>query len=200
MPFAQQGIGGRLWIDLRFDVELSGKFELKHLLCDDAGAVEGVIEPEIGVEWMMSCGRDDAVFEEIAWLEAEDADGFYADVLVGGRVDYGGIGVVGDGAGENVGYAAVGMSDADLRNFDFFEAAVVVEIEAGELADAEFGIDFDDAVDFFAGVTVGLEGDFGFEEIDLGWGLGFGGREWRLSGLLGLGGGGEEEQEKQRIA
>ena len=55
---------------------------------------------------------DNAVFEEVAWLEAEDANGFDADVVVGREVDDGGIEIVGDGAGENVGNAAAGVGDS----------------------------------------------------------------------------------------
>ena len=57
---------------------------------------------------MVSGGGDDAVFEVGAGFQAEDADGFDADVLVGGGVNDGGIGIVGDGAGEDVGGAAGG--------------------------------------------------------------------------------------------
>ena len=110
--------------------------DLKMLFGDDAGAVEGVVEPEVGGEGMVSCCGDDAVFEEVAGFEAEDADGFDADVVVGGEVDDGGIGIVGDGAGENVGDAAAGVGDSNQRNFDGLEAAIEIEIEAGELADA----------------------------------------------------------------
>src|SRR5882724_3329494 len=144
---------------------------------------------------MFGYGSDYAVFEGVAGCEAEDADGLDANVLVGGGVDYGGIGIVGDGVREDVGNAAVGVGDADQRDFDLLEGAVVIEIEAGELADAEFGIDFDDAVDFFAGVAVGLEADFGFEEIDLGGGLRLdgdgGGLGWFGGGLLSVNGGAE---------
>src|SRR5882724_8214411 len=144
---------------------------------------------------MFGYGSDYAVFEGVGGGEAEDADGLDAEVLVGGGVDYRGRGIVGDGVREDVGNAAVGVSDADEWDFDFFERAVVIEIEAGKLADAEFGIDFDDAMNFFAGVAVGLEADFGFEEIDLGGSLRFeggGGSFWCFGrGLLGVGGGAE---------
>jgi len=112
---------------------------------------------------MMRGRRDDAVFEEVAGLQAEDADGFDADVVVGREVDYGGVGIVGDGAGEDVGNAAAGVSDANQKDFDGLEAAVEIEIEAGELAYAQFIVDFDAGVDFFTGVAVGFEAVFGFE-------------------------------------
>ena len=116
---------------------------------------------------MVRGGGDDAVFEGVAGGQAQDAHGFHADIVVGGEVDDDRIGIVGDGAGEDVGSAAAGMGDANERDFDLLKGAVVVEIEAGELADADFGIDFDDAVNFFARVAVTLEADFGFEESDL---------------------------------
>jgi len=74
------------------------------------------------------------------------------------------------------------------------ERAVVVEIEAGELADAEFTVDVHAGVDFFAGVAVGLEAVLGFEEFELGGVLGLAGScgvrggffGWLLRSLLGL--------------
>jgi len=116
---------------------------------------------------MVGGGGGDAVFEEVAGLQAEDADGFDADVVVGGEVDYGGIGIVGDGAGKNVRNAAAGVSDADERDFDGLEGAVEIEIEAGELADAQFIVDFDAGVDLFAGVAVDFEAIFRFEQLNL---------------------------------
>ena len=86
-----------------------------------------------------------------------------ADVLVGGSVDDGGIGIVGDGAGEDVDGAAAGMRDMDERDFDGLEGAVEIEIQASELAHAEFVIDFDAGVDFFTGVAIGFEAVFRFE-------------------------------------
>jgi len=80
---------------------------------DDAGAVKGVVEPEVGRERMVRGRGNDAIFEIVAGFEPEDADGFYADVLIGGGFDDGGIGIVGDGAGEDVGGAAAGMGDVD---------------------------------------------------------------------------------------
>src|SRR5215475_15678381 len=100
---------------------------------------------------MVSSSGDDAVFEEVSGREAEDADGFDADVMVGGIVDDSGVRIIGHGAGENVSGAAAGVGDANERNFDGLEAAVEIEIEASELAGAEFVIDADARVDFFAG-------------------------------------------------
>ena len=143
---------------------VSWKVEGEEFVGDDAGAVEGVVEPEVGSERVMRGCGDDAVFEGVAWSEPEDAHGFDAHVMIGGIVHDGGIGIVGDRARENVGSAAAGMRDADEGNFDLLEAAVVIEIEAGKLANADFGIDFDDAMNFFAGITVTLKADRRFEK------------------------------------
>ncbi len=62
---------------------------------------------------MVSRDGEDAVFEGIAGFEAEDAHGFDADVLVGGSIDDGGIRIIGDGAGQDVGGAAAGVGDVD---------------------------------------------------------------------------------------
>ena len=59
------------------------------------------------------------------------------------------------------------MRDANEGNFDGLEASVEIEVKAGELAGAEFVVDADAGVDFFAGVAVGFEAVFGFEEFDL---------------------------------
>jgi len=85
---------------------------------------------------MVGSGGDDSIFEEVAGLQTEDADGFYADVLVSGGVYYGGIGIVGNGAGENVCDAAARVSDMDQRNFYSLEAAVEIEIQSRELSNA----------------------------------------------------------------
>ena len=155
------------------------------LLSDDAETVEGMVEPEVGGEGVVRDDGKDAVFEVVAGGEAEDADGFDADVVVGGGVEDGGVGTVGDGAGEDVGGAAAGVRDADQRDFDIFEGAVVVEVEAGELANAEFAIDAHAGVDFFAAIAVGFEADLGFEELDLSGGLRFGGSRGLRAGFFG---------------
>jgi len=67
------------------------------------------------------------------------------------------------------------------------EGAVVFEIEARELADAEFGVDVHAGVDFFARIAVSLESVFGFEELELSgvWGLGRGcGFSFRFCSML----------------
>ena len=109
-----------------------------------------MVEPEIGGERMMRDGRDDAIFERVAGLQAEDACGFDTDVLIRGGVRDGGIGIVGDGAGEDVYEPAAWVRNAHERNLNLLEGAVKVEIEAGELAGAQFVVDFDAGVDFFA--------------------------------------------------
>lgn len=133
---------------------------------------------------MVGGGGDDAVFEEGTGGEAEDANGFDTDVVIGRIVHYGGVGIVGNGAGENVGGAAAGVSDANERNFNRLEAAVEIEIETSELAGAEFVVDAHAGVDFFAGVAVGFEAVFGFEKFDLG-GVFFAGGGGRGFGRLG---------------
>ena len=132
----------------------------------------------------MRGGGDNAVFEVVAGGEAEDAHGFDADVLIGGGVDDSGVGLIGDGAGKDVGGAAAEVGDVNERDFDGLEGPVVVEIEAGELADAEFGVDVDTRVDFFAAVAVGFEAIAGFEKLDLGWILGLLGGGGFFGGLL----------------
>ncbi len=126
----------------------------------------------------MGDSGEDAVFKKVAGGEPKDADGFDADVLIGGSVFHGGIGIVRDGAGKNLDGAAAGMSDADEREIDGFEGVVVVEIEACELADAELAVDFDAGVDFLAAVAVRFKANLRFQELDLGGSL-------RLSLLAG---------------
>ena len=41
------------------------KVEVEDLLRDDAGAVEGVVEPEVGGEGMVGGDGNDTVFEEV---------------------------------------------------------------------------------------------------------------------------------------
>lgn len=121
---------------------------------------------------------DHAVFENVGGFKAEDADRFDADVLIRGEVNDGRVGIVGDGARQHVGSASVNVGDVREGNFDGLESAVVIEIEAGELARAEFIVDVHARVDFFAAVTIGLEADVSLEQFDLrrefGDGLGFG--------------------------
>jgi len=44
------------------------------------------------------------------------------------------------------------------------EGAVVIEIQAGELARTEFVIDFDDGMNFFAAIAIGFEANVSFQE------------------------------------
>ena len=91
------------------------------------------------------------------------------------------------------------------------EGAVVVKVEAGELANAELAIDVHTGVDFFAAVAVGFEAVAGFEQLNLGgirfflgrgclFGLFLGGLFYRLlDGLLGEGSAhGKCDEEKWR--
>lgn len=120
---------------------------------------------------MVRRGGDDAVFEEVTGLEAEDTNGFAADVVIGGGVDGGGIGLVGNGAGKNVGRAAARMCNTNERDFQLLERAVVIKSEASEFADAGFAQDVDTSVNFAAGRTVCFEADVGFEKFNLGGGF-----------------------------
>src|SRR6266699_131472 len=62
-------------------VQMARQVEFEDFLGDDAGAVEGVVEPEVGGEGGMRGGGDDAVFAGVAGREAEDADGWEAGAL-----------------------------------------------------------------------------------------------------------------------
>jgi len=55
----------------------------------------------------------------------------------------------------------------DERDFDGLEGTVVIEIDAGELADAELIVDMDASVDFLPAVAVGFEAVTSFEKLDL---------------------------------
>ena len=167
---------------------MRGEVEVEDLFGDDAGAIEIVIEPEVGSQGRMRRCGDHAVFEDVGGFEAEDADGFDADVLIGGGIGDDGIGLVGDRAGEDVGRAAALVADVDERDLDLFVGAIEAEVEMGELADAEFAVDANAGVDLFAGVPVGFEADFGLEQLDLRGSVGCGGSCVGLRGLaLGLG-------------
>jgi hypothetical protein len=166
--FGFDDLVGEFGLDVEVNYQRGRDIDFKVLLGNDAGAVEGVVEPEVGGQGMMRSSGDNAVFEEVARSKAEDADGFYADVLIGGGIHDGGIGIVGDGARKNVDCAPAGMSDADEREVDGLEGAVEVEIEACELADAQFAVDFHAGVDFLAAVAAGFKAIAGFEKLDLG--------------------------------
>ncbi len=159
--------GGRGWRGVELDLSGGWEIQFEDFLGDDAGAVEGVVEPEVGGEGMVSRSGDDAIFEGVAGSETEDADGFYADVVVSGGVEYSGIGIVGDGAGEDVSGTAAWVDDVDHGDFNGLEGAVVIKVETGELLDAEFVVDVDAGVDFLAGIAAGFEAVVGFEEFDL---------------------------------
>src|SRR5215469_14883432 len=117
---------------------------------------------------MVGGGGDNAIFKEIAGSEAQDAHGFDADVVIGRKVRYSRIGVVGDGAGQHVRGAAGCVGDANERNFDGLKAAIEIEIEVSELPGPEFVVDADASMNLLAGVAVAFEADFAFEEFDLG--------------------------------
>src|SRR5260370_33120605 len=121
---------------------------------------------------MVGCCGDYAILEDVAGGEAEYADGFDADVLIGGGVYYGGIGLVGDGAGKDVGGAAAGMRYAHLREFDVLEGAVGVEGQTGELAGAEVHLDVDGGVGVLVVGSRGVVTCAGFGPVQLGGELG----------------------------
>src|SRR5437016_10460837 len=75
--------------DMKLNFAARGDVDVEKFLGDDAGAVESVVEPEVGGKRVMRYGGHDAVFEIVPGLEAEDADGFDADILVGGGVNDG---------------------------------------------------------------------------------------------------------------
>src|SRR5262249_48107581 len=116
LTFVLRVLGPR-WRRFRIEMELKLMSEFRYvefeaLVGDDTGAIEGVVEPEVGSQRMMSGGGDNTVFESVAGREAEDADGFDADVVVGGVVHNSRVGIVGDRARQNVGDATAGMRDA----------------------------------------------------------------------------------------
>src|SRR5260370_5279356 len=159
------GIRRCIRIDMHLNFWGGREIECEDFLGDDAGAVEGMIEPKVGGEGRVRSGGDAAVFESVAGLEAEDGDGFDADIVVGGVVDDGGIGIVGDGAGQDVGRAAARMGDVDERDFDRFEGAVVVKIETGELAKPEFAVDWYPRMGFLAAIPLGFTRREGFGPV-----------------------------------
>ena len=59
------------------------------------------------------------------------------------------------------------MSDADEGDFDGFEGAVEIKIEAGELADDKLVVDAHASVNYIAAVAIGFEADARFELLDL---------------------------------
>jgi hypothetical protein len=134
----------------------------------------------------MRGGGHYAIFHRVAGGQAQDADGFDANVLVGRGVYDGGIGLVGNGAGEGVDRAAAGVGDAHEREFDLLERAVVVEGQPRELAGAEFVVDVHSGVYFLAAVAVRFKAHPRFEQFDLHWKvrrlLGCFGRFWRWLG------------------
>ncbi|GAC1620211.1 MAG: hypothetical protein NVS9B13_10290 [Candidatus Acidiferrum sp.] len=88
-------------------------------------------------------------------------------------MDDSGIWRIGDGAGENLRRAAEGVSHANHGNFNGFESPIVIKIEARELLDAQFIIDFHRRMNFLAAGAVGFEADARFQKFDarghLGW-------------------------------
>src|ERR1700676_2418022 len=167
-----------------------GKVDFKQLAGDNIVTPEIMREVEIGNKGALGGGSDNPVFEFVAGGKAQNADGFYADVAIGGGVGDTGVGLVGDGTGEDVRGAAAGVGDVDEGDFDLLVGAIEIEIEVRELADAEFAVDSNAGMDFLAGIAVGFEADARFQELDLGGGLGgsglfggFCGRRWVLGAV-----------------
>src|SRR6266571_1003054 len=102
---------------------------------NDPGTIERMLEPKVRSQRMVRDGSDDAVFERVAGLEAQDAYGFDAHVLIRGSVHDRGIGVIGNGAWQDVRRAAAGMGNVNHRDLDRFERAVEIKVELRELAD-----------------------------------------------------------------
>jgi len=63
-------VGWSTWINANLQLRQRRQIEIEDFLGDDAGAVEGIVEPEVGSERMMRGGGDDAVFERVARSEA----------------------------------------------------------------------------------------------------------------------------------
>ena len=141
--------------------------EREHFVRDDARTVEGMVKPEIGCERMVTRQCDYAVFERVAGLEAEDADGFYAYIVVGGKLFDGGIRRIGNCTRKNVCCATACVRDVHQRNFHGLEAAVVIEVQPRELTNTKFAIDFDECVHFFSRIAVRFDTIFCFEQVNL---------------------------------
>src|SRR5258708_33833233 len=90
-----------------------------------------MVQPEVRGERVVGGGGDDAIFEEVAGFEAEDAEGFDGDALIRGSVDDGGVGVVSDRGGKNLGGGAGGLGAWGGGGFGGFERTVEGELGAG---------------------------------------------------------------------
>ena len=110
-------------------------------MADDAGAVEGVIEPEIRRKRMMRGRGDDAILEIVARSEAQDSHGFNAHVLISGSVQDRGIRLISNGAGQDVRRAAARMRDTHNRDFDLLECTIVIEVQPRKLRHAQLVVD-----------------------------------------------------------
>src|SRR5712692_119605 len=135
----------------RFDGMVRRDIHLEEFLCDHAAGSKVVREIKVWRERRFLHRGNHAVLKAVAGSEAEDAYGFHANVLISGCVDDGGIGIVGDGAGENVDGAAGGVRDACKWNFNLLKKTVVVEIEPRKLARAKLAVNFHTCMNFFAG-------------------------------------------------
>ena len=95
---------------------------------DLAGTIEGVLKPEAGRGKVMCGSSFNAIFNDVAFLQAENARGFDSDVLIGGKVGDDLAGRIADGAGQEFGGAAGSVADTHERNIDLLEGAIVFEL------------------------------------------------------------------------
>src|SRR5690242_12531799 len=126
-----------------------------------------MLQPEVGGERVVRNSSHDAVLERVAGLQAEDAHGFDAHVLIRREVYDGGIRVIGDRTRQNVRCAAARMNDMHHGDFHRFKRAVEIKVELRELANAEFAMNLHQRMNLFAAVTVRLETYFGFKQFNL---------------------------------
>lgn len=145
-----------------------GNFDLKRL-SRDRTVVCKIVSDRCKMIWCR--GGDCAIFELVAGLKSENADGFDPDVLVRRSIDNCRIRLIGDGARQNVSRAAVGVGDMHERQLDLLKRAVVIETKTRELPRAQLIVDMHDGVHFFATVPVGLEAHLGFEQLNPRWQL-----------------------------
>ena len=137
------------------------------LFQDLAGAVEGVFQPEIGCKRMMCCCRYDAIFDGVAFLQAEEAHGLDAHILVRGKFLDCGIRCIRDRAWQNFRCSAISVRDSHLRNLQLLKGAMVIESEPSNLTCAKNIVQLNHRVDFFAGISVCFEADARLQQLNL---------------------------------
>ena len=155
------------WIYMNLGGGEVRQVEREHFLRDDTRAIERMIQPEIWRQRMVRRVSDDTIFKRITGLEPEDAHGFYADVLIGGKFLDSRIRGIRNCAGKNVCRAAARVSDVHEWNLHGLEAAVVIEVQPCELAHAKFAVDLYQRVHFFSRIAVCFETIFCLEQLNL---------------------------------